>query len=368
MEFLDSQQRVTQAEPDNTERATYRVGIRYSALVGSTKEDKSTSTKIKHWSLVFTPVLYPVVVRTVEVIPNTDGNVAFTNEEHAGTIPFVTVAEYTGSEEDIERVLEAHPMRGTKYSACFNNCQHFVAAFLLLLQSFVYKKANKSFQIVDRAQMQDVLDVLTSEGMRLYNKPNMVLQFVQMSHLTLSGWAAIGLAQAAEATVTYTVTSTVPASGIAGWFGATTSVASSVVAPAAYAPVAAAAVPFALIATAGTGAAYLWQSNSWKSKSMFNNPKYYGFPKGQLRPLEAVERVRDEDRENKERIMLFGRAIDNILISKGVAGVGPHSQQTNKEPGEGCQCGTCRRRACRCALICVCCDESSSAAVQAGPQ
>jgi hypothetical protein len=368
MEFPDSQQRVTQAEPDNTERARYRVGIRYSALVGSTKEDKSTSTKIKHWSLVFTPVLYPVVVRTVEVIPNIDGNVAFTNEEHAGPIPFVTVAEYMGSEEDIERVLEAHPMRGTKYSACFNNCQHFVATFLLLLESFVYKKANKSFQINDRTQMQEVLDVLTSEGMRLYNKPNMVLQFAQLSHLTLSGGVAIGLAQAAEATVTYTVTSTVPAAGIAGWFGATTSVASSVVAPAVYAPLAAAVVPFAAIATVGTGAAYLWQSNSWKSKTMFNNPKYHGFPKGQLRPLKPVERVRDEDRENKERILLFGRAIGKIPITKGVTGVGQGSQQPNEESGKGCQCGVCKRRACRCALVCVCCDESSSIAVQADPQ
>ncbi|PVF95982.1 hypothetical protein CPB86DRAFT_553851 [Serendipita vermifera] len=350
MDSLDSPQRATQAEPDNMEWATYRVGVRFSSLIGDENKSIDKSTKTKHWTLVFTPTLYPVVIRTVEIIPNIDGNIAIANDEHPNQILSVPIAEYTGLEEDIEKILEAHPMRGTKYSPCFNNCQHFVASFLLLLEAFVYNQPRRCFQIINRVRMQEVLDVLTSEGMRLYNKPNIVLQVAQLSHLTLSGGVAIGLAQAAEATVAYTV----PASGIAGWFGLTT----SVVAPAAYAPVAAAIVPVAAIATVGTGATYLWQSKSWKDKSMFNNPRYHGFPIGPLRPLMPIERVREEDRANKDQAMFFSRAIGRIPIVKGVPVAGQDS--STEESSESCQCRLCRRHTCTCPLICVCSEEFAS--------
>ncbi|PVF92631.1 hypothetical protein CPB86DRAFT_801849, partial [Serendipita vermifera] len=75
-------------------------------------------------------------------------------------------------------------------------------------------------------------------------------------------------------------------------------------------------VPVAAIATVGTGATYLWQSKSWKDKSMFNNPRYHGFPIGPLRPLMPIERVREEDRANKDQAMFFSRAIGRIPIVK----------------------------------------------------
>jgi hypothetical protein len=233
---------------------------------------------------------------------NLNDKVAILDKEHSTEIPFFPVAEYQGCPADVERILENHPMRRSDYSPCFNNCQHFVAAFLILLQVYANDEPNRSFKILDPSRMEQVLSVLGSEGLKLYNKPNMQLQFGAIRALSLSGWAAAGLIQAAGATVTYTV----PAGGFFGLFGATT----SVVAPAAYAPLAAAVAPVVTAATVGAGATYLWQRNQWKNRSAFNNPRYHGFPEGQQPPLTQDDYLQQEDIENKDR---GGRPFQRIL-------------------------------------------------------
>ncbi|PVF93279.1 hypothetical protein CPB86DRAFT_818926 [Serendipita vermifera] len=303
MKSPDTSTPAVQAEPDNTRRGTYRVGVRFSSLENPS-ENSDKSAVSKQWTLVFTPARDPDVARTVEIFPNLAGKVAILDKEHISEVSSFPIAEYQGFPEDIERILEVHPARGLHYSPSYNNCQHFVAAFLILLQVFANDEFDRSFKILDASRMDSVLSVLGTEGLKLYNKPNMQLQFGAIRALSLSGWAAAGLTHAAEATVTYTV----PASGIAGWFGATT----SVVAPAAYASVAAAAAPVITAATVSAGATYFWHRTQWKKQSMFNNPRYHGFPKERGPPLTQADYMQREDMENKGQNKIFQKLLDSI--------------------------------------------------------
>ncbi|PVF93273.1 hypothetical protein CPB86DRAFT_116064 [Serendipita vermifera] len=293
----------TQAEPDNTERIQwYGIGMRFSYL-GRPHETSDKSIHMKHWTVVFSSLQGSSMHHTVEIFPNLKANVAIRHERHQSGPSSHVVAAYKGAPDDIERVLEAHPMRRTQYTPCFNNCQHFAAAFLLLLHVYANEKPNRTFEILDEPQLCTVLSVLKAQGSKLYHQPNILFQLGEFSHFAISGGIAVGLSQAAEAIVTYTV----PASGLAGWFGATT----SAVAPAAYASFAAAVAPVATAATVGVGVAYLWQRNSWRKKSMFDDPLRHGFPQGRRR-LNPVERIQVADLEGKQGLFLLGKFTSSI--------------------------------------------------------
>lgn len=294
-----------QAEPDNATRSSlYRVGIRFSPL-GNINENSDRSVSSKHWCLVFTPANEPGTCRTVQAFPNIAGKVAILDRNHNEELPYFLLADYHGTEEDVERALEAHPARGSTYSACFNNCQHFAAIFLLFLQTFANGRVNKCFRIVDTNRMQTVQSVLVYQGLKVHNNPNPLFEFGTTRLLALSTCGVASLAMAAEATVTYTV----PASGIAGWFGATT----SVVVPAAYASAAAISAQAVAVATIGAGGAYWWRSSYWKKQTRFNDPRFHGFPEGELPPLTPEERMQKEDMESKDHLTLFGRLTNSHL-------------------------------------------------------
>jgi hypothetical protein len=303
MNIPESSQRATQAGPVNAEQVQwYGVGMRFTYL-GRPDESSEKAIHMKHWTVVFSPLTSSTIHHTIEIFPNLRGNVAIRHEKNKFGVSSHILAIYHGTPDDIERVLEAHPMRGTQYTPCFNNCQHFAAAFLLLLHVYANETPNRKFQMLDENQLCTVLSVLKSQGLKLYNQPNIFFQLGEFSHLAVSGGVAMGLTQAAEATVAYTA----PASGLAGWFGATT----SIIAPAAYAHVAAAVAPIAVAATVGVGAAYAWRRSTWRKKSMFDDPMYHGFPKGRRR-LNPVERIQVADLEGKQGLLLLGKLSSSV--------------------------------------------------------
>jgi hypothetical protein len=316
-----------QAGSASTRAVRYRVGIRFTRL-GKPDENSDSLVNIKHWRLVFAPIGEPRACHTVEAYPNLKRKLAFLHERHDFPIPSFELAEYRGSSSDLKRVLEAHPARGSDYSACYNNCQHFAATFLYFLQAFANEALNKTFRIVDPERMRVVQSVLISEDMKLHNKPNILFQGVVTKVLALSGVGVAGLMVASEATVATSavsaVTSTVPASGIAGWFGATTSVTTYVVntvaVPAAYASMAAGAASVAAAATVTAVGYYAWTGSHWKKQTNFNDPRSHGFPKGYLQPLSPAERMQKEDMESNSHITLFGSSrVDSLKNSSAKA-------------------------------------------------
>jgi hypothetical protein len=259
---------------------SYNVGIRFSP-VGNPWQTEEININRKHWALVFTPTLEPTNSRVIEVISDGKAVIIITNDLNL-ELPSHPLAVYEGNLSDTDRILEAHPMRGSLYAASFNNCQHFAATFLLFLKAYARAHSNRSFRVTHSERMATIQTVLIKEGTKLYNSPNIYMQIARLSPIPIGGAAFAACAVAAEATVV----STVPAAGIMGWLGATT----TVVAPAASAALAASIAPIAAASTVVAGLGYVWRARVWKDKTMFHDPSISGFPRGARRPLSRLER------------------------------------------------------------------------------
>jgi hypothetical protein len=132
------------AHPDSTRPLKYRVGIRFT-LLGNPHDNSDEDMNVKHWCLVFTPADEPSTCRTVEITFNRKLRIVFVDQQHNIGLHSFVLAEFRGVPSDVERILEAHPARGSIYSPYFNNCQHFAATFLLFLQSLANVKPNRTF-------------------------------------------------------------------------------------------------------------------------------------------------------------------------------------------------------------------------------
>lgn len=259
---------------------SYNVGIRFSPI-GNSWRTEETIINFKHWALVFTPTLAPTNSRVIELISGGKEVIMLTNDL-IFELPSHPLAVYEGDLSDTDRILEAHPMRGSFYAASFNNCQHFAATFLLLLKAYALQHNDRSFRVTHPERMTTIQNVLIREGIKLYNSPNMYMQIARLSPIPIGGAAFAACAVAAEATVV----STVPVAGIMGWLGATT----TVVAPAASAALAASVAPIAAASTVVAGLGYVWRARAWKYKTTFDDPSISGFPRGARRPLSRLER------------------------------------------------------------------------------
>jgi hypothetical protein len=274
----------------------YDVGVRFSPIGDSSTTDE-TSVATKHWALVFSPLPDRASSRLIELVKGNDGIVAMITTEIDFLLPYHAVAIYEGELSDTDSILEAHPMRGSCYSAFFNNCQHFVATFLHFLDAFAFEPNDKSFTVTNPARIERVQSVLTRDGRQLYNATNMQLEAARVKAVVGAGVAFVAASIGAQATVASTVVSTVPASGIMGWLGATTTATSTVVVPAAYAAISATAAPIAFGGALVAGFGYKWNERTWKDKTTFNHPFFSGFPPGMRRPLSLAERTASENEE-----------------------------------------------------------------------
>jgi hypothetical protein len=306
-----------EAEPHKTEPVfqRYRVGIHLSIRglqFSSSGSHHGTETsnkliEVKHWKIVFSPFNELYNVYTIEAFPNREGRVAFHQEIYRTAVSSYVFAEYKGDpEEAIEEVLKAHPMRGTQYTPCFNNCQHFAAAFVRLLQVYADEgRPYRDFKTVDEKQLDAILSVLKPYNFRLYNDPNIFFPFV---HGTASAGAVTRLAvkggtrmvtkygaSYGAASMAGTKASAAAATAASGLIGTKASVAAATAVSACLST----AVLVPAIITAGTfgaGAGYIWQRHSWTRDSMFEDPIYHGFPRDKD-PLDPTEWMVQEDFE-----------------------------------------------------------------------
>lgn len=130
------------------------------------------------------------------------------------------------------------------------------------------------FYITDMNRYSKVISVLNTDGDKIFHDSCILFGAAHLMGLGADGVIARAGAVAAEATTAVTMTMTVPASGIAGFFGATTTAVVPIGAvPTAGAAVGMVAVPLGFIGAAATGSAYAVQRSEWKSKTIFKYPR-----------------------------------------------------------------------------------------------
>jgi len=91
------------------------------------------------------------------------------------------------------KICQAHPRRGSSYSVSDNNCQHFVATFLVFLEAFAKSTPGRSFQVKEPRRYHKILKVVggLSTG-DAYNVPNVASEMI--SRLVMDPIGAMGLA------------------------------------------------------------------------------------------------------------------------------------------------------------------------------
>lgn len=287
----------------------YNVGIRFSPLIGDSSTTAEEAVEKRHWALVFSSQSEHNIGRLIEVVPREGGSVAMVTTGYDVKLPYHPLAKYQGQLADTDRILEAHPMRHSAYSPFFNNCQHFAASFLLLLEAFTCEGRGRSFVVTHPERMIRVQSVLKRNGIKLYHEPNTHLQMARLRVMAGTTATCLVGTYAAQATVA----ATVPASGIMGWLGATT----TVVAPAAYAAFAASIVPVAAGATVFAMGWYRSKAREWKGKTLFNDPRLTGFPRELKGPLKPEERTAPAVTQHPIR-MLFPQSSSSVSCPESV--------------------------------------------------
>jgi hypothetical protein len=259
----------------------FDVGVRFEVLgtphgTTAATTDQEATTK-RHWALIFTsrkPEPFSIRVE----LRNTNGDISMPLHKFDEEVYVHPIGTFKGVPDDIDRIIAMHPMRGTKYSAAFNNCQHWVATALVYLQALADKTPDRHMRITNQALYDKVLRALKKSGTSLYNRRNLLFMGAQSIALGSMGGAMVAAGVAAEATTVVTTTVAVPAAGIAGWFGATTTATVATVAPAACATAGLVALPIIGVAGIASGIAVLAVTMEWKDKTMFLDPRRHGLP------------------------------------------------------------------------------------------
>jgi hypothetical protein len=244
----------------------FNIGVAYSSTNSSSSgaggDGNQSFAKTKHWTLI----AYPSRGTDLRIELGTPDRK--TIDLHIVDLkvewPSYLVAVYDGDRGDFDRVFQHHPMRmkGLGYSAFGNNCQHFVASFVLLLEAYAIHNRSRTFA---RAEHYDrVMGALETDGSNMWHKENIYMAAIHgVGVYSPAGLVAGGASVASEAVVS--------AGGIAGFFGATS--------PAWFAPIAAVAAP--VVGFGGGIAAVVYiekKKKEWKEASKYPDYRKSGFP------------------------------------------------------------------------------------------
>jgi hypothetical protein len=146
----------------------FDVGIRFQPLGDNTQTSEADIRKA-HWQLVFTPSYVPETSLTVELAVNPNGDLCFPVFEWPEKRYAHPIGAWTGSLKGIHEFIAMHPMRDTTYSTAYNNCQHWAATFLILMQ------AAKQLEVVHHVRYRECLAALVQTGTKLYHRSNRFL-------------------------------------------------------------------------------------------------------------------------------------------------------------------------------------------------
>ncbi|KAF3906725.1 hypothetical protein AA313_de0201123 [Arthrobotrys entomopaga] len=273
----------------------FELGILFQGLTAD--DNSETSIHARHWALVLTE---PYKSWSLQFeLSKSGAGISFPARLFNPSVEAFPLGTFQGSLRDITLLMQAHPMRSTTYSSSWNNCQHWVATMLVLMEALAIKKEKEDrlFKISPTAlarhdRVKKVLEWKT-DG-QLYHVFNPVLDKVNVAGLSSgSALAAMSVAAAnATTTVMTTGTEVVPAGGLLGWLGCTVTNTVEVVekVPAAYAALGAMALPVAVTGTALTAAYYIYNRVGHRGKTVFNDPRMSGVLPENTTPFTDAER------------------------------------------------------------------------------
>jgi len=190
----------------------FDIGIDYPSIGSSSSSSCSSTSRqttisyveamSKRWALIFTPRLGYGVTHSSSVQVELNRSPADHIDINVNELqhPYNTqplshpFATYEGSLEDIDEMLRILPMRSwDEYPAFFNNCQHFVATFIIFLQAFAKERDGRSFRVTENLCMAQILIALTGskDCRRFSNRANMLMFPVSHGVLTVVSVVAV---------------------------------------------------------------------------------------------------------------------------------------------------------------------------------
>jgi hypothetical protein len=261
------------------------MGVRYQTIGDPTANAEARIYK-RHWVLVFTGEEHAVTIEA-NMDPGEQQNILIERKTVPRAYHAFRLGTFHGEWSDLRNVLRAHPQINTVYSPEYNNCQHFVAIYLLFLNAFAKHAEGRYFIIDNGDRYAGIKKTLNMSEDHVWNNPNMYM--VTLGRAVVAG--TTGAAGAAVIAAEATTAVTVPAGGIMGWLGVT----NVVVVPAAYATFAAVCVPIAVGLVGLKAASILKKRKDWKLKTLFDNPMILGYPLGDFPDLSIVERPIEMD-------------------------------------------------------------------------
>lgn len=133
--FLDEVGRSREAPQGAHTSQKYNVGIRFQPV----GEDRLTEDKIdiRHWALVLTPASTPSWTSwSFQMELTTEKpNIFFLFRIFDYEVKAFPLGTWNGKLNDIHEMIRNHPMRYSTYDIVWNNCQHWAATMVLLLQT-----------------------------------------------------------------------------------------------------------------------------------------------------------------------------------------------------------------------------------------
>jgi hypothetical protein len=107
------------------------VGIRFQPL--GKDINRKDGIAWSHWVLVLTPINGPDWSLRVELKKHRKGAISFPAHVFDHKVNNFPLCTWRGKLKDITELIQAHPMRYSTYSACWSNCQHWVATMLVFM-------------------------------------------------------------------------------------------------------------------------------------------------------------------------------------------------------------------------------------------
>ena len=158
---------------------TFEIGMRFSEIQSNCSSSSSSSPsrghqcpdmgliQIKHWATIISD---PHSGKCWQLEREREG----IQHKAIEVTDFLPVASYKGAYEDIERIIEIHPLKNIPYHATSNNCQHYIAVFFILLDAMADQRIGRA--LTERQAYHVIIGVVAQGDGYCWNIPNMILQ------------------------------------------------------------------------------------------------------------------------------------------------------------------------------------------------
>jgi hypothetical protein len=257
----------------------FKVGVRYQPL-GDETANEEVGIYRRHWVLIFSGREYAFKIEA-GAVPGEQKDLFMEMNPCSRSYPAFHLGVFIGKWSDLRRILKVHPQRGATYSPFFNNCQHFVAIYLLFLEAFCNEARERIFIIQHENRYAGITQTLHLHKNHVWNKPNAVMAVLNMA----AGATTIGAAlNAAQDTLCAT-------DAFMGWIGVRNGFPTSET----FAGLPAFSVPIVVGCTGLAAGAFLLMAFDWSQKTLFHNPKIVGYPRRPARSLLIRDRPIDWD-------------------------------------------------------------------------